>query len=271
MNLDFTPHVRHAAKSTYYLKAHVKAYDNRMIYFLSGKGTFLSDGEEYKLLPGTLMFYPPATEYRITASEGATFYSLNFDFDKKRTDLTVMSPVESKKFVPSSVISSLPEDLKAIFSKKIYLPGALFAEGDLSVICKEFITDEVGNAEICSALLKKVLIEIIRKAERRAEENTLSELIKDTVSKIPSASNGEIAEKLGYHPYYLSSYLKKTEGISLHRYVLKQRLKLAYVDILSTATPIDDIAVKYGFSSGAHFSVAFKKEYGINPGTLRRT
>ena len=271
MDLNFTPHVRHAARSTYYLKAHVKAYDNRIIYFLSGKGSFLSEGKEYKLIPGTLIFYPPATEYRITASEGASFYTVNFDFNTDRADLGVMLPVETKRFISSSVVTSLPDGFQGIFSETLYLPGALFAEGDLSVICKEFITDEVGGAEICSALLKKVLIEIIRKAERRAEENTLSELIKDTVSKIPSASNGEIAEKLGYHPYYLSSYLKKTEGISLHRYVLKQRLKLAYVDILSTATPIDDIAVKYGFSSGAHFSVAFKKEYGINPGTLRRT
>ena len=271
MNLDFEPHVRHAAKSTYYLKAHVKAYDNRVIYFLSGNGSFLSEGEEYKLLPGTLIFYPPATEYRITASEDASFFTLNFDFDKNRTDLTVMAPVESKKFVPQSVVKSLPDSLKNVFSKIVYLPCALFAETDISLICKEFITDDIGNSEICSTVLKKLLIEIIREIKRDPAKNTLSDLIKETVSKMPECSNTEIAEKLGYHPYYLSSYLKKTEGISLHRYVLKQRLKLAYVTILSTATPIDEIAVNYGFSSGAHFSVAFKKEFGINPGALRRT
>ena len=270
MELDFSPFVRHAAKTAYYLRATVRAYDNRLLYFISGSGTFTVGDEEYRLTQGVLIFYPPGIEYRITADEDALFYTVNFDFNKGREDVAVMLPVEPKNYDPSLAISYLPHGLRDFFSDPIYLPNAFFAEGDLSEVCREFISDSLGNDEICSLHIKRLLIKLIRAKEEKEQKNSLCRLIKKTVSEMPNSSNTEIAKKLGYHPYYLSSLLKKNEGISLHRYVLKERLKLAYVDVSSTATPIEEIAAKYGFSSGAHFSVAFKKEFFINPGALRR-
>jgi AraC-like DNA-binding protein len=62
--------------------------------------------------------------------------------------------------------------------------------------------------------------------------------------------------------------LFRAEGTSLMRYVWNRRLDVAVL-LLSTPDPqrlpIQDIALRCGFSSHAHFSRRFKERYGISP------
>ena len=64
--------------------------------------------------------------------------------------------------------------------------------------------------------------------------------------------------------------LKKEEGITVHQYVLKQKLAKAYEFITSTQMTIDEIALICGFSSQSHLSYAFKKSFGITPTGIRK-
>ncbi len=55
-----------------------------------------------------------------------------------------------------------------------------------------------------------------------------------------------------------------------HKWILKKRLELAYnLLIESHSDNVSDIYIKAGFEDLAHFSKAFKKEYGYNPSTLK--
>ena len=59
-------------------------------------------------------------------------------------------------------------------------------------------------------------------------------------------------------------------GMTLTEYVRRRRLTLAARELKNTESPIVDIAVKYGYDSGAAFSRAFAKQHGITPSAYRK-
>lgn len=78
----------------------------------------------------------------------------------------------------------------------------------------------------------------------------------------------DIASELGLSRDYLSHLFKKAVGISLHQYILEQKLKEAKV-MLIQGEPVNKISYTLCFSSESHFIQCFKKYYGITPQKLQ--
>jgi len=74
----------------------------------------------------------------------------------------------------------------------------------------------------------------------------------------------ELANHMGYSPYYCSFKFHQVTGISIRRYVLLRRLYLSTEDLKSNRKVID-IAIDYGYSSQEAYSRAFKLVFGISP------
>ncbi|WP_399630191.1 helix-turn-helix transcriptional regulator [Sporosarcina sp. SG10008] len=74
----------------------------------------------------------------------------------------------------------------------------------------------------------------------------------------------ELANYLGYSPYYCSFKFHQVTGISIRRYVLLRRLYLSTAD-LSSNQKVIEIAFEYGYSSQEAYSRAFKKVFGVTP------
>lgn len=56
-----------------------------------------------------------------------------------------------------------------------------------------------------------------------------------------------------------------------HKWILKKRLQLSHDLLLSTNKPVTDVYIETGFEDLAHFSKAFKKEFGLNPSEIKFT
>ncbi|MAZ26678.1 MAG: hypothetical protein CL868_06325 [Cytophagaceae bacterium] len=80
----------------------------------------------------------------------------------------------------------------------------------------------------------------------------------------------DIAHKFGTNEYKLKKGFKELYQTTLFRFHLRERLHLAELLITTTKDPLSNIAEKTGFLSYVHFSLAFKKEYGIPPSALRK-
>lgn len=63
---------------------------------------------------------------------------------------------------------------------------------------------------------------------------------------------------------------RATTGMTPHRYVLKRRLERARQLFEQVEFSIAEIAIMCGFSSQAHLTLAFRKEYGLTPTEYRR-
>jgi AraC family transcriptional regulator len=79
----------------------------------------------------------------------------------------------------------------------------------------------------------------------------------------------QVANAVGVSPVYLTQEFKRSEGIPLYQYQLALRLARALVE-LPHANDITLLALDLGFSSHSHFTLAFRKAFGVTPSEYRR-
>ena len=72
-----------------------------------------------------------------------------------------------------------------------------------------------------------------------------------------------IAEKIGYHPYYLGAAFRKSTGVGVIEYINSVRIRSAEELLLHTDEPISVIAERCGFESADRFGFVFKKQNKI--------
>jgi two-component system response regulator YesN len=78
-----------------------------------------------------------------------------------------------------------------------------------------------------------------------------------------------IAEKIYWHPSYLSKIFKEKTGINLSTYILQQRIELAKSLLTDSSLHIYEIAERVGYQSAQSFIREFKKYSGVTPKSFR--
>lgn len=79
----------------------------------------------------------------------------------------------------------------------------------------------------------------------------------------------EMARELNTTPAYLSTIFKKETGMTIHEFVVEEKLKMAENLLLYSTYTIDEIANFLAFSSQSHFGNVFKRKYQITPNKFR--
>jgi AraC family transcriptional regulator len=94
--------------------------------------------------------------------------------------------------------------------------------------------------------------------------------IEDTLGQ--SIKLRELAALAGISARHFERAFRKSTGSSPHAYVMERRLQTAR-DLLinQRELPIEQIAVRLGFSSSSHFSSAFRRRTGFTPTNFRKT
>lgn len=64
---------------------------------------------------------------------------------------------------------------------------------------------------------------------------------------------------------YLNRLVRRITGSSLKEYVVRRKLDKARVLLCTTRLPVSIVASKVGYINAAHFSVAYKKQFGKTP------
>lgn len=75
----------------------------------------------------------------------------------------------------------------------------------------------------------------------------------------------DLAHLSGMSPSHFSRLFKKSVGMSPHRYILSQRVRLAKQLLDETNLPLSNIALECGFYDHSHFIVQFRRFTGITP------
>jgi AraC family transcriptional regulator len=75
----------------------------------------------------------------------------------------------------------------------------------------------------------------------------------------------EIASSVNTSPTYFASLFKAATGISLHQYVIKQRVDRARLLLKTTSLPIANIASQVGFANASHLTYHCKRQTGMTP------
>lgn len=80
----------------------------------------------------------------------------------------------------------------------------------------------------------------------------------------------DIARALYVSTYHLCRLFKEKTGVSMHRYLNQLRLQYALTELARGEAGLSELALEIGFSCQSHFTKAFRKEFGVPPGKVRR-
>lgn len=80
----------------------------------------------------------------------------------------------------------------------------------------------------------------------------------------------DLAQVACLSEYHFSRLFKASTGQAPHQFVLQQRLAKAEQLVRYSRMPLTDIAVQCGFSSSAHLSTCFRRQFGYAPSELRK-
>lgn len=81
----------------------------------------------------------------------------------------------------------------------------------------------------------------------------------------------EVAKAVHASPFHFTRVFQQRVGIPLHRYLTRLRLRAALDRLEDGADDLTALALDLGFSSHAHFTDAFRKEFGKTPSEVRRS
>ncbi|MGJ5893500.1 helix-turn-helix domain-containing protein [Streptomyces niveiscabiei] len=78
-----------------------------------------------------------------------------------------------------------------------------------------------------------------------------------------------LARIAGVSSSHFSRTFRASTGHSPHQYVLRQRLERARIALLTTASPIAEIALACGFTDQSHLTRTMRRQLGVTPRALR--
>ena len=270
-----TPFLRYIALGNHLPnKSFVRAYDCRLFYVLSGKGAFFTHEEKVELSRDTLCYYPSGCSYHIESDEKErlSFVSVNFDFtDTYRQDDGTLRPLPERDFDKSKERPSYKYVEEEFFSQPFSVKDAVFLRNDLIRLCELSKTGGEYRGAVCSSLLKVILIELskyVLHKERLGKPALLAMQYIERNYASPMTAKS-IAEKLGYHPYYLGSAFRKSVGMGIPEYISSVRVKSAEELLLYTDESISTVAERCGFESADRFSFVFRRQNKMPPSKWR--
>ena len=108
-----------------------------------------------------------------------------------------------------------------------------------------------------------------RQPSSRDKVHALHTLLLDLEGKIPALE--ELARQFGLPARRLNDEFKQEYGESIVLFVTTHRLNQARIALMETDLPIKVLSDHLGYSHVNHFSNAFRRHFGVSPGSLRRT
>lgn len=79
-----------------------------------------------------------------------------------------------------------------------------------------------------------------------------------------------LSEKLNHEYTSLSKLFSSVEGVTIERYILKQKIEKVKELLFYNELTLSEIAFQLDYSSSAHLSSQFKKETGMTPSEFKK-
>lgn len=80
----------------------------------------------------------------------------------------------------------------------------------------------------------------------------------------------QLAKICGLNEFKLKKGFKEIFGQTVFGFLSDKRLESGRMDLLERTKPVSEIAYELGYSSPQHFSMAFKKKFGVSPNAINK-
>lgn len=93
-------------------------------------------------------------------------------------------------------------------------------------------------------------------------------MIETPSDKIPTLA--QLAKEVGVSRFHFGRAFKQSTGMTPHAFIARRRLERSADMLRSTKMSATEIAMECGFGSSSHFTIAFKRGFGVSPTEFRR-
>jgi AraC-like DNA-binding protein len=192
-------------------------------------------------------------------------------------------------FAPSEVRDAFLETRRYRLQDTGEFPARGTASGPRTVLLLEALrrlldtggADPLEVEELCMRLLRRVVAglersDVVRKRPRRVGTRTAHRQATDRARMFLASRSGEsvhlkaVSRAAGCSPYHLARIFHREVGLTMHRYLNRLRLRTGLEPLADGSAGLTEIALSLGFSSHAHFTTAFQREFGLPPSAFRR-
>jgi AraC-like DNA-binding protein len=251
------------------------------------------EGDEPRLLQqGSLALVPHGTGHRIRSSQTAEAEPL-FDIPVEQ----VSDRYEIMRYGGAGELTHLTcgvvrfdhvagQQLMALLPRVLQIDTWADDEGSWLQSTLRFIAREArelrpGGETVITHLADILIIQAIRSwidSAPQADRGWLAALRDDQVGRALAAIHREpekdwtvalLAKEVGMSRSGFSARFTSLVGESAMRYLTRWRMQLARAQLLETSDPLSVLADRLGYQSEAAFSRAFKRVFGVSPGSLR--
>jgi len=270
---ECNPFIR-SIKSHTLLESTKKTYalNHRLLYFTSGSGIQRIYPANYPVYKDTAILYPAGVVYELIADTPLSFLTLNFDYTQNFSHITHPLKLQREGEECNTPLEEISFTDFPALNHEIYIPNATSILNDMYSILHEMQNHKDDCQPYCSGLLKTMICKILRTSTKPSEATNpkiasiFSFIHENYASDI---DNKLIAAHLNYHPYYVNKLFSSYTGMTIHQYLNHYRLIQASHYLSTSTIPIQQISDMVGFQTPAHFSMNFKKKFGITPKDYR--
>jgi AraC-like DNA-binding protein len=273
------------------------AFEGNMMFHIVTQGHCLLDVEGEKpvlLKTGSLALIPHGQGHNIRSASNATLLPL-FDIPVKRIseryEVMTYGGGQESATITCGVVSfnQLTGQQLVSFLPKVLLTDSLaesentWMQSTLDFIAREAKAMRPGGETVITHLADIVIIQTIRSwldSASQANDGWLAALRDNYIGRALHTMHSEpekdwnvvsLAKSVGMSRSGFSARFSQLVGTSAKRYLTDWRLQLAQIQLLENSDPLLMIAERLGYQSEVSFSRAFKRKFGVSPGSVRRT
>ena len=213
----------------------------RVYYILGGKTLYRDERGERALQPGNLYIFPPHIPYEMTTDPDDPIECLWLHLDLRSDNLTRLISISLDH---EKEIAHLIQAIRDA------------AENRYPADYLEKLSDALEQ------------LFVLRDYIRMPDESTGQYIEALRAAYRTNARLDEIAAQFGYSTEHFIRLFKRCVGVSPHQYIISLRMSDA-VRMLAGDASLDEIGEAIGYEDGHSFSNAFRRYYGISPGSYR--
>lgn len=279
--IEITPHVG-TARDYLYSGASAERYRHGNCYAFhlfsgGGDGSYMTvAGRSIPIEKGTLVFIPPGVPHSFHVARASGVQSHNIYCDLWQTsdfvsDLPQFTfPPHEFRMETATLVRPCPE-LDALPTAESLAPYPHLFD-NFAFISRIADQPRPYRQRTLDSLFTAWLLELhYTLFSHRPKDRRIVRILQE-IQKSPerSASHEEWSRSCGLKKSYFYKLFKQETGMSLHEYVMDERLKKAAVMLQETSYTVTETAFLTGYSSVHHFSRRFTAKYGVSPSRYRK-
>ncbi len=239
-------------------------------YVIEGEVCVSADERVYNLIRGEIIVHKPLEFHKfiVNGTKGATVLIFSFSAEGPMTGWLrdkVFSLSNSQNQIIKSLLSYMQSkaDMFGLSLKNSY---ACLTPFDKLPYYSQMIVTYLY--QLFLSLSDEGTISSVSSAPDAVTFSKAISYLNCNLNRQPSVS--EIAKFSNVSEASLKRIFDKYAGISVHKYLLKLKIKVA-MELLQDGESVCIVAERLGFNSQSYFSKAFKRETGMNPSDLKQS